>query len=330
MLVLMGPGTSQESQEPLKQALVMEDWEQLATLGRYREALTRLPDEHFARGELLYWLGDPQAEELLRNHLPESQLALARWCWQVDRYQEARQFVEGRMELEGRLTALLVGLCEGQEGWAEAEQVCSLMAGHRAWRGWQDLAVTAQFRQNGKLARESFQRALEGWRSVRTDHPEAATCLFGLAGVLEELDSRSPEMSETVETFFAISDPSDPRRVPMASALASHCESLGRLSWFETKLKQWVSPGLEKLLAQTLFLQGKLEEALAPLERALKDTQNPQNPQEQAHCHWLQGRILRALGRAGWEICFSEAGRLVEPGTPLASWIDRDSTGKRL
>ncbi|MFN8611911.1 MAG: hypothetical protein U0931_30480 [Vulcanimicrobiota bacterium] len=202
--------------------LITAQGEELCAGGDYQAAQSQLPKEHFLQGEILYWLGHPEARERLRGlDGARARLAEARCCWQADLYDQGLELLAGLQgEAEAELTRALLWLCQGRREAAEAILPAALsgLNGHRLLRAYFDLGVSYEFLELLEPARDFFQKAASGWRQLSATHPELAASLFGLAGVQQKL--RDPDIRSTCLEFMQRFPAQDQRWPAMAEALA--------------------------------------------------------------------------------------------------------------
>lgn len=301
---------------------IREDLEQLCILGHYSQALNMASETtEPTKGEVLYWLGDSQAEEELRRHSSvASQQALARWCWQTDRFQEGLQILDSLPASQLNLaTRHLITLCQGEE----VADTAVDFSGHRQWRYRQDLAITYQCLGKLQQSQEHFLWASSAWANIRPDHPERLVCLFGLSGVLETLSPRSHNTTEVMREFLLHSPIADERRPQVIDAFATLCKSDDQ-SCLEL-LAQLPDAAAKKSLAQLLFLQRRWHEVEPIVQQAINELRATGDTPRLAHCLWLNGKTLLALNQQDQaQQNFHEARQLCEPGTTLFNWIKRD------
>lgn len=310
----------------------MDGWQEsdgLCALGQYRQALAKASGFH--KAEILYWMGDLAAARLLLKDDFTQQAAVldARCCWQADLYQDGLDRLEPLEDgPDRRLIKLLIQLCQGTEILESYQDSVTHLQGHRLFRAFQDLAVCFQFRSETDLAACYYSKALQGWLSLDARHPEAATALFGLSGVLETIPQRAADFGAAVEHFLQITSPQDQRREQMVEALlASDLEhdNLVRAEWLLQDLDQLrPDPKHRLLLGKNRFLQGKYEHGLAPIEAALQEYQKLGKSAECADCWWMLARLQFCLGRPGWDESFQQAYQLSQPGSEMRLQVIKD------
>lgn len=311
--------------------------DELCARGAYAEALAALEPEDPSRGEVLYWASDPGARAVLQAaRPPEARVAEARWCWQADLYEEALELLAGAPDgPEARATRGLVLLCQGKrdEGAALAAEATRALTGHRRLRLVTDLAVTYAFLGDGARAADLYREAITGWLAIGARHPEAARCLFGLAGTLEKLDPKAPALAEAIEHFLSITPREDGRRAPMVEELASHWLATGDLARAKPLLAELAReaprPNVHRLQAQVLYLLDEHGPALEAAERAVAAFRQAGDAPALARCLWLTGRLRALRRRPDWEAAFREALTLAEPDSDLHERIPKDIAAAR-